>query len=64
MNITNMSIEELANLLDTTTERLAKLNIEEINKVVEEFVEFRKAAQQYKMSRLVYYLDQDRPQKK
>ena len=61
MDIMNMSIEELARLLDTTINRLAKLNTNEINKIVEDFIEFKKTEKQFKRDRLVYYLDSDRP---
>lgn len=60
-NKKNFTIEEIANALDTTVERLSKCTTEEINQIVEHYQAYKAAEYRYKCDRILHFLDKDRP---
>ena len=60
-NNKNFTIEEIANALDTTVERLSKCTTEEINQIVAHYQAYKAAEQRYRCDRILHFLDKDRP---
>ena len=58
-----MSIEEIATRLDTTVERLSKCTPTALADIIEHYNNYANAEHRYRCDRILYFLDEDRPQK-
>ena len=58
-----MSIEEIANRLNTTVERLSKCTPTALADIIEHYNKYAEAEHRYRCDRVLHFLDEDRPQK-